>query len=405
MSVFVTSLVVALIALGAIILVIVCKLKYFSKFTHISWMLMGLFMIFAWGLSILLFPSSVALMETCEVVDRGLVDPKFFNKTLETIASGEPETRLTLYVCLHGNGDIIERFGITNQLEIFRDMFITLNQSAGLYDTDPNKIAKSEVIPNQLAMVQNIRIGRYIDSDEAAIDLAKLTALTRTPDNPCANNVKDTWVLNSLNCTAGSIFQIGDNEDAYLGMEACIGFNIWISNGNQVENRYSTSQFPLTCGTRNSKNMDEYIKDFVNNFISNRNRIATLHGTLESKLIDVQTANDNFMTELLKISQNFDEVEATIEPLYDGLFSEESGLLTNGKCTYINKAIMELSETMCIGLITSIYQTTICIIIVSFFTSFGTFFLFCVSKKLGIRTPEDDIEEKKRLLRKQTSIA
>lgn len=42
---------------------------------------------------------------------------------------------------------------------------------------------------------------------------------------------------------------------------------------------------------------------------------------------------------------------------------------------------------MCVGFIASMYQTAICMIVVSFFTMFGSLFGFCLAKRFVIKVP------------------
>jgi hypothetical protein len=62
-----------------------------------------------------------------------------------------------------------------------------------------------------------------------------------------------------------------------------------------------------------------------------------------------------------------------------------------------------MSELVCVSMIGPTYQTSIAIAITGFFTMFATFFLFCLSKQLSLKS-EDEARKKKHVKMRDLSM-
>ena len=147
MSIFVVNLVVALLSLGSMLLVCLCRLKFFNKFVHFGWCLMGIFMIFGWFLSLILFPGSLVLMESCDVIDTLLEDPSFFNKTFDMLGGSDADAEETLYSCIHGDANILNRLGVSESLGHFETIIEALNQTSAYYSENIFTVESSVEFP------------------------------------------------------------------------------------------------------------------------------------------------------------------------------------------------------------------------------------------------------------------
>jgi hypothetical protein len=390
--IFVVVLVVSALALGSILLVKLCKLKLFNKLTHLTWCLLGLFMILGWILSTLLFPLSIVMVEACQVIDSFLTDPAFFNSSIATLMKGAADTTDTVYICLHGNGDILTKLGVKDQLGYFDTIFTQLDKAKDYFPSSQGTVPFSITIPINLDIVQKSKTGVYPDSTTIVDRLVSLTARTKASVSAtCVTGIEDTWLLNSVNCTAGSFGTTFHNADGDVGGKpaaTCIGLDEW--TGRTIANRYLTANYP-SCPQVNSVNQEVYVRSYVTNFLAHKTARTTLFGNLETDILDIQTKNNNFMTSLFAITSPFDAINTNIHQLYDALAHPTTGLLSNAKCSFIKTGLKNLYNAMCVGFISSIYQTSVCIIIVSTFAFFATFFVFCFAKRSIIA--EDDEEK------------
>jgi hypothetical protein len=385
MSIFVANLVISLIALGSLSLIVFCKLSFFSKFTHASWCALGALSCLTWVIACILFPEAVVIMETCGALDQAQSDPQLFLKAGALFAPQEPNGVNAMYQCMFNDTKPLHEKGLSTLLGNFDLIYNVSQNNTEFYSMNPNiSIVSSVVIPNQEAYLSNIRVGRLADSTQTVTDLATLNSWTNLSLNGCTpNGTKDYWVFNNLNCTVGYSMQINDEDYTSFPNLTCIGFNIWMSNGNLIDNRYNSSIFPGSCVSLNGTQYYNYLRIFVNNYISNRNKIATNHGQLLNSLANVSNYNSIFMRQVAALG-NFTQVNLTLTNITDLLYGQ-GGLLTNNDCSYLNESFANLTLLMCESLVGPVYQTAIAVVITAFFTMFGSLFLFCLSKMLSVR--------------------
>mmetsp|Transcript_7865 Transcript_7865/g.7112 ORF Transcript_7865/g.7112 Transcript_7865/m.7112 type:complete len:202 (+) Transcript_7865:1643-2248(+) len=199
--------------------------------------------------------------------------------------------------------------------------------------------------------------GVYIDSTETETDLAELELHTWAEET-CYRSVFDLWMLNNLNCSESlNSYETGDDDNENLGTETCIGFNVWISNGGDIFNRYTSSQYPDECELDNGlgQTYREYVINFIQNFEQNRNDITTLFGRLRNKMDLAEEANELFMEALRNVTEPFYSINDTISPVYPVLTDNTTGLIANNNCSLVLENFLSFSEAMCVGFIASMY--------------------------------------------------
>ena len=201
LGVFIAKMVVAAFALTSILLVC-CGVKFFNKCVHLSWCALGLLMLLGFILSTVALPLSVMLSEGCEVTDKIIVNPTFFNETFEKFIGSSnknsQEAKDTIYRCLYGDGSVLGQFHIQNTLDQFDQIFTYLDDTANLTEY-VQQVPDSVTIPLNQALVSKFQSGLLPDAQISVEDLIKLNALTNKNSNKCTQ-VTDTWVLNSANC-------------------------------------------------------------------------------------------------------------------------------------------------------------------------------------------------------------
>ena len=67
--------------------------------------------------------------------------------------------------------------------------------------------------------------------------------------------------------------------------------------------------------------------------------------------------------------------------MYNALANPTDGLLANSNCTFIKESLNDIRDSMCVGFTTSVFETSIAMIVISFMSYFGMFSLFCLAKK------------------------
>jgi len=304
---------------------------------------------------------------------------------------GDATMKDTIKKCLHGNGEILEQFGVKDQLGYFDTIFVQLDKAKDYFPSQNGVIPNSITIPINLDFVQKTKVGTYPDSTNTVNSLIKLSAATKTSVNTCGTGIEDTWLLKAANCTAstGTTFLTTDVDTAVAPAAACIGLDNWAANSHVIANRYTVPKFG-SCPNKASMTFPVYLQTYVGNMLSHKTAVNTLFGNLETDLTAIQTANNQFMTSIYGVTAPFDAINNNVHQLYNSLADPVTGLFSNAKCTFIKTGLNNFKNAMCVGLVSSLYQTAVCIIIVSMFAFFGTFFVFCFAKRAIIAGDDEE---------------
>jgi len=344
-------------------------------------------MILGFLLSAITFPVSIVLMESCEVLDAALGQSTYMRTALGSF-SVDSDAIDIIDTCFFQDGELLTQLGIKEQLTKFDTIFDELKkaENGNVYsETDP--LTSSFVIPIQQDYVGGVKEGKYVDSQETVTDLAKLNGLTNS--GGCAA-LKDIWVIHSMNCTIpNKLDKPGDADNKDVGIEICIGFDEWTS-ATAINNRYTTQFASCAAGT------DTTAKALVDEFISHRTDIDDLFGKLlngPNGLAQVEIANNDFMTKVSDMNTNFRNVNTDLQSVQSAFTDPTTGIVNNANCKFLKVSLARLKDTMCVSFVSSLYQTAICILIVSFFSFFGAFFVFCLAKRLNVKDKKDDDEE------------
>jgi len=373
--------------LGSILLVRLCKLKLFNKLTHLTWCLLGILMILGWILSSILFPTSILLVESCGVITSFLNDKTFYNSAMGTIAKGNDQIKDTISLCLFDTDkDMLKNFNVQDQLGFFNTIFTQLD-NAKQYFRPPSGTPTSVAIPANQDLVTKTGAYKIPDSQTSTDALTKLTSKTKATVNTCASGVQDTWIFHNTLCTSDmgtALLNSVDNHDNWnLGSATCIGLDQWVSHAG---NRYTSSNFGSCSGT------EVAINTFVTNFKTNRADIDGIFGAakMQADLTTISSKNDIFVGKVYDLTDFIQPIQTQVQALYDTLQDPDKGLLHNVQCGFVGDGLRMISNAMCVGFISSIYQTAVCIIIVSMFAFFATFFVFCSAKRAVIQEDEEE---------------
>jgi len=261
----------------------------------------------------------------------------------------------------------------------FDTIFDNLDTLSGTFDINSNTPPPSIIIPYQQAMVALWKNGKVVDAPESGIDLATLNVYVNKNQNSCFGYT-DTWFLNSINCTGtDSKFLSSSGNRFDFPNPTCIGFDAWMSPAHSASSRYTSGD--TTCGTQASLASQVYAQQFVNNFVTNRNTITTIFGNVETALATVQSKHDIFANSLVAVFQKLRDIKTDLNDISDAIVGPTNGLITNAQCTFIKNDLKSLTDSMCVGFVSSLYQTSVLIILTSFFTLFSTIAVFCLAKR------------------------
>jgi hypothetical protein len=244
-----TALFAPTLAMGCLIILFMVlikflKMKKLNYFLYASWFLLAFINLFTWLATFLLFPISVVATEVCGIQSDFFADGQFFNRTMDVFGLGNGQFNEFTYFCLFGaDGDVVSYLGAGSQTQIFQTMYNQLGNTTDYWSDGSRTLTKSVVIPLQQDLVDGTLSGKYVDSTETGTDLASLNQLTDDAITTCASGVKDTWYLNSVNCT-GTTMTTTDADNVNLGTATCIGYNIWMAKISPLgtpANRYTST--------------------------------------------------------------------------------------------------------------------------------------------------------------------
>jgi len=367
-AVFAICLTFSLIAIISLVLVKFCNLKIFNKFAHISWCLLGLFTIFGFLMASILYPVSILAVEVCDIFNAILNDRPFLKKTFDSF-SISTDVFKTIDTCFYGSGNILDQVGGVNQLSLLNSTVDQLNV-VKQFNYSTNGLPKSIVIPIQKQYVAQFINGQAPDGQPAITDLATLNGQTSP------GCVKDTWYLNSANCSNnGQVISSTDAAGTNAGSQSCLGVvDSW--GGRGAGYTAATTTRYGTCPGTTTVNL-------LNNFVSSRNVAAdsTHFGGIKTLLDTLDADNNLYMRSIEDMVQNFTKINDAISGIMSDLTDPNRGILTNVNCQFIKPNLNRIYDALCVGVITNMYQTSVVLIVLSFFTLFGTCFVFCVAKR------------------------
>ena len=343
---------------------------------------MSIFMILGFLVSAVTFPVSIVLMESCEVLDAALSESTYLHTALGSF-NVESDAIDIVDTCFFKDGELLEQLGVKEELTKFDTIFDELEKAKeGNVFTETGNLPRSFVIPIQMDYVEGVRDGKYLDSEETAIDLAKLNGLTHKG----CTSINDLWVINSINCTITK-FVNGDGVNGKKGNNVCIGLDEW---GNlDISVRYSGL---ASCQTEATSAIP-----IVQGFMAHRDEIEDLFNGIATdttnSLKSVNEKNEEYMNLVEDMNDKFQKVNTDLKTIQSAFTDPDTGIVNNANCKFLKVSLKRLTDTMCVSFVSSLYQTTICILIVSFCSFFGSFFVFCLAKRLNVKDQKDDEEE------------
>jgi len=393
---FAGNLAFGIIAIGTTVLA-----GWASKGIHLSWYAISTLAVFGWILSAILYPTSLAVTESCDVGNRLLDNSTFFNITMEkfvvnnmtdgTKTENGEQVKDILYRCYWGDGDLIDQLGLTEIFGMFGNVFQPLDDISSL-STSVGPVQNSVLIPLQQEVVRNYQYGLIPDAAETTEDLALLNSLTNADANPCTD-MRDTWVLNSTKCPANVLTAFATTNAATFNIRnpTCIGFDKW--NHGQINTRYSVNTFPQpACGSKNGVPTSTYLQSLVNNFADARDSSASIFEGIESDLADISSANDLFMGSVKLATKAFDPVRSATKIAYKAMWDPTTGFIRNANCSFFRSSTADLLDSTCVRFGNNLFSTMVLSIVVSSFGTLAAIVLFCLAFKFFSERSKQEFE-------------
>lgn len=383
-ALFAVNLGFAVVAILSIGMIKFMKIKFFTKILHFSWCIINLMTLFGFLIATLTLPVSIIVVESCEIFQLTLNDQDFFETVTDKLFSGgSSDAKDILNTCFYGSGKALDELGLTEDLNFFDTIYVELDKVNTLINFDTYGSANpppSLVIPVQQTLVNNVLSGVIPDKDTTATDLARLNQGTNTAYYSCIS-LKDMWMLGSTACTDSSYltFASGDSETANLPGKTCLGFDNWGSKDITV--RYTTTYFPTSCTNPDLTT----VQAFVNGFVANRNKVTSYFNAIKTDLGNVATAQHDFAVEVGSYLDSLRAVRNQVASLKDSLIGETNGLIPNTNCKFVGNDLRKLQVAMCASLGSSMYQASVCMIIMAVMSFLGTIFTFILAKRFSIK--------------------
>jgi len=405
LGLFIANTTISVLAIVAIILVC-CGAKAFNKGVQVSWCTLGLLMIVGWVVATAIFAVTIFTFESCDVGTKSMQDPVFFNKTFDKLSSvfdlndaDFQRTRGVLYTCVHGDGDLAREFELTENIQIFNQIYATINENSVLVSQALSLFSTSVVIPSTQSLLNQINQGTTPDSQNTVDDIVRLNGYTRSTTNPCTN-LDDTWVLNSQTCddSLGTEFTSGSSDTFNLNNPTCIGYNAWSAGADNIGARYTSTVFPQpTCGDVSGEDMHLYLQNYIASLANNREQTQTAVNRILEDLNNVNQANNQFTNELNKIPPSIDNLNSTVAAI-DNMLTGPDGIITHSNCKFVRNDVETLLDVTCTGIGVTLYKITLAYLILAFVTFMGTFMLFCLAKRFVVpRKAEKQIDTYKQV--------
>jgi len=355
------------------VMVGVLKIKFFNTLVHLGWCLIYILTMLGFLLAVLTYPLSVVMIEACQVVDAVLNNDAYFEKTMDT-AGPDGVARDAIFTCVRGDGNILDQFDIQSQMGYFDTIFDNLNSISGSFDIDATTPMPSFVIPFQYDLIDGFTTGRYIDATATGQDLGLLNFKVDHDSTSCTM-MEDVWALNSLNCTSdkGTKFVNADSDASNAGSPTCIGFDQW--NLHNINNRYTVGTFGCLASDVSTA------QTLVSRFVTARGQVNTIMTSVKSDMDNINAAHTAFANSFLSVLHKFRDLRDDLLVMQDSITGPDNGIIANANCKFIGTDLSLLTDSMCVGFISSLYQTSIVIIITSFFTMFSMAAIFCLAKR------------------------
>ncbi len=392
-ALFAVNIAFSLIAIVSVGMVGWMKVKFFNKILHFSWCVINLMTFLTFLLASLTFPVSVVLVESCEVFQLTLNDQDFFNDVTDKIFSGgSSDAKSILNTCFYGSGLALDELGLTTDLGYFDTIYDQLDAVdaiiplSGTY-TNANP-PESAVIPPQQTLVSETLDGETADSTEIVTDLKTLNKGTNSASYSCIS-LQDTWVLNSASCTDSNYYTFlsADAETKSRGSKVCIGMvDAWMQPSTKdITLRYDTTYFPASCTSPTLARVQALVTGLENN----RDQIETLFTDVQTDLQNVADKQKEFSQEIVTFVNSIQQVKSDVAALQDSLVGEVNGLIPNTNCKFIGSDLRKLQVGMCATFASSIYQSSVVMVVMSVFAFLATIFTFCLAKRFSLGIKKD----------------
>jgi len=383
-ALFAVNLGFAVVAILSMSMIKFMKIKFFTKVLHFSWCIINLMTLFGFLIATLTLPVSIVVVESCEIFQLTLNDQDFFETvTSKVFSGGSSDVQDVLNNCFYGSGKLLDELELTDDLNFFDTIYLELDKVKTVinYDTyGSSNPPPSVVIPLQQDIVNKVLSGVLPDKDTSASDLAKLNKETNSAYYSCIS-LKDMWMLGSAACTDSSYatFASGDSETAYRPGQTCIGFDNWASK--DIALRYTTTYFPASCTNPDLTT----VQNFVRGFVANRNKVTGYFNSIKTDLTAVANAQHDFAVEVGSFLDSIKAIKTQVASLKDSLIGEANGLIPNTKCKFIGNDLRKLQVSMCASLGSSMYQASVCMVIMAVMSLLATIFTFILAKRFSIK--------------------
>ena len=150
---------------------------------------------------------------------------------------------------------------------------------------------------------------------------------------------------------------------------------------NQMESASGDSAYATSLAARYGGATCNYYK-FIVNLQDNWNtpRKASMNGVLSS-MTTLMTSITNYDTTFKQTQANITTYATLLQTNFDSLTNLQTGTLNGIDCRVIYESLNDLRNSVCVGLLSSIYSNFICLILIVY----GSLIAGCLTTCAGVR--------------------
>jgi len=377
-------------------LVNLLQLIKFPIFVNCAWLLLILFSIICWIVSIILVPSTITFMETCDAAEMALHNATFFSKVASITTDKTDAVNQYIYPCLFGNPDLPSIFGIVGAIDNF-NVLADYTSSAAL-----DLSTKASAIPQTLttattavAGLEPIRLNSQADAQAITDDLKTLN--TNSKSTSTCQPMQDTWLLSYNYCGSsdGSMLSPSRTETFNAGAATCVGFDSWSTGTTKdIRNRYTALKYIKDCQEQPDEQKATTTQTLVPAFVANRNALQTLVTGVQTSLNLVQSNYTNFAKQMNGLAFTTNSMNDAIKTIGNLLNNPNDGIVTHLKCNIIPEDLKVFQDAVCDTTVPNMFYISLLTLAIALVSSFASVSVFCLARKLSPPpAPKEDLDE------------
>ena len=325
-------------------------------------------------------PTAVLISEACAAADMLLTNTTFFmNNTLIN----------NLQECFQGDGDYFKSANLTSELQNFIGLTAPIqNIQYYLHPFNDSLILPTiNTIVNNISSFKSPSISlKNSGDDDPIISLNNMNSWTnylaktslQSSKGSCSISL-DEWEFTSLKCNATTIYQSTDPFDKMFGQSICLDFGTaYTANFNTA--RYNDTNFG-SCSNYHNISVNDIIINYYNALQNYVISTKMIFDGLSNEYGNLTLQNTNYNDKLRVITGQINALNISAAIILDSIKNPINGLHQNMNCSFLKEATRDFYSNLCLDFISSIFQISIIMIVMSIFGLISMLLTFYLSRK------------------------